>query len=367
MPAKHKDLLQPFNDSKIARSFLERVQAYSREASVMEVCGTHTVALFKTGIRGVLPHNIRVISGPGCPVCVTPIETIEAAIGLACKKNTVLFCFGDMLRVPGVTDSLESARARRGAQTRMMYSPMEALDYAQKNPQERVVLFGIGFETTIPLFASVLHRAREYRMKNLFVLPAFKLIPPALHAILRGNNCPIDGFLLPGHVSAILGVQAYTFIAAEYHKPGVITGFESVDIVEGLWLLLEMLQDKKAAIKNEYSRFVSSEGNRKAQSLMKKVFAECDSSWRGLGTIPRSGLTLQKEFSSFNAESLIDFVISHPGEPEGCICGKVIQGICTPPECLLYKNACTPEHPVGPCMISSEGTCAAYYKYGGQQ
>lgn len=366
MPYKSQNLLQAFNDSTIARSFLDKLRSYRHEVSVMEVCGTHTVALFRTGVRGAMPKNIRVISGPGCPVCVTPVEVIETAIGLACRNDTVLFCFGDMLRVPGITDSLESAQARRSAKVKMMYSPLEALEYAQKNPQKNTVLFGIGFETTIPLFASVVLRAQQQQIKNLFVLPAFKLIPPALDALLHAKDCRIDGFLLPGHVSAIIGTEAYSFIATHHHRPGVIAGFETVDIVEGLWLLVDMIRDKKAAIKNEYSRCVSPEGNIKAQEAIQKVFSACDSSWRGLGVIPGSGLAFQKEFSSFNAASLVDFVVPQASEPAGCRCSEVIQGACTPLECTLYKNVCTPEYPVGPCMVSGEGTCAAYYKYGGQ-
>jgi len=249
---------------------------------------------------------------------------------------------------------------------KMMYSPLEALEYAHVNPQKTAVLFGIGFETTIPLFASVVLRAHQQQIKNLYVLPAFKLIPPALDALLHAKDCRIDGFLLPGHVSAIIGTEAYSFIAACHHKPGVITGFETVDIVEGLLMLADMIRDKNAEIKNEYSRCVSPEGNARAQEAIRKVFIASDSPWRGLGVIPGSGLAFQREFSSFDAASLVDFAVPQASEPAGCRCGEVIQGRCTPLECAFYKNGCTPEHPVGPCMVSSEGTCAAYYKYGQQ-
>jgi len=330
----------------------------------MEVCGTHTVALFRTGIRDGLPKNINMVSGPGCPVCVTPIETMEKAIGLACRKNTCLFCFGDMLKVPGSKESLESARANRNAQVHMMYSPLEALEYAEKNRDKDVVLFGVGFETTIPLFASVLMRANKLNNNNLYMLSEFKVIPPALEALLSTEDSGIDGFMLPGHVSAMIGADAYRFMSDRYGMPGVITGFEPVDMLQGISALLQMISNGKGEIRNEYTRVVSPQGNKTALGIIKTVFGGCDSVWRGLGTIPGSGLRLKNEFERFDAERLIDFEIGSVSEPKGCKCGEVIKGKCKPTDCGLYGTRCNPSEPVGPCMVSSEGTCAAYFKYG---
>jgi len=332
----------------------------------MEVCGTHTVALFAAGIRQGLSERIHLASGPGCPVCVTPVESIEKAIGLACRSNTVLFCFGDMVKVPGASGSLESARANRKARVKVMYSPLEALEFARHEPRTDVVLFGVGFETTIPLFASLVQRAVAHRVKNLYLLTAFRLIPPALEALVSSGDVRIDGFLLPGHVSSIIGADVYRFMAERYYVPGVIAGFEAVDLCEGILLLLDMIRRREPAIKNQYTRFVSPLGNRRAQDLIASVFTTCDSHWRGLGEIRNSGVRLAGDFSRFDAEALIDFEIGTASEPDGCRCGEVITGKRTPTGCALFGAACTPAHPVGPCMVSREGTCAAYYHYGGR-
>jgi len=355
-------MLGRFADPKIAKKILENIGTFKGRATLMEVCGTHTVALFRTGIRDGLPETVSLISGPGCPVCVTPSETVEKAIRLACRKNAILFCFGDMMRVPGQNRTLESARSQ-GASVRMMYSPMEALEFAGKEPKTDVVLFGIGFETTIPLFASVLMRARREKIHNLHLLCAFKLIPPALHALLSAGDSGVDGFILPGHVSAIIGVRAYEFVARKYMVPAVITGFEPVDLLEGISRLLQLVAAGTPEVRNEYGRFVSQEGNRKAQETMHAVFAACEAAWRGLGTIPVSGLALKGDFTRFDAEALIDFEVPRIPEPAGCLCGEVIRGRKRPVECTLYGEVCTPSKPVGPCMVSSEGTCAAFYKY----
>jgi len=358
------EILKAFKDPHIARNLLQRISLFKETVSFMEVCGTHTVAIFRTGIRAGLPENIKLVSGPGCPVCVTPAEVIEQAIGLACSENTVLFCFGDMMRVPGSSDSLESARASRGASVKMMYGPLEALEYAKLNPQHKVVLFGVGFETTIPLFASVIWQAKEEKVKNLYLFSAFKVVPPALKALLSSGDMKVDGFILPGHVSSIIGVDAYNFMADKYGISGVVTGFDLVDILRGIVFLLDMQETGTIAIKNEYSRVVSDKGNKKALERIFQVFKTCTANWRGLGEIPGSGLSLRDDFKDFDAEKLIDFKIEKVIEPVGCKCGEVIKGLCTPLECKLYKVKCKPLSPVGPCMVSSEGTCAAYYKYG---
>ena len=362
---KSLHLLNSYKDPELARGLLAKVCSYGKKISIMEVCGTHTVALFRTGIRSGLPENLHLVSGPGCPVCVTPVEIMEKAIGLACRKNTVLFCFGDMMKVPGVKDSLETAQADRGAHVKIMYSPLEALEFARREQDREVILFGVGFETTIPLFASVMIRAKEENIRNLYLFSAFKLVPPALHALLSDKDSRIDGFLLPGHVSSILGQDVYSFMVEQYGIPGAIAGFEAVDMLEGILLLVDMITGQKADIKNQYTRFVSHEGNRKAQETIAAVFEPCDAVWRGLGEIPASGLKLRESFSHYDAEALIDFSCPPVSEPAACRCGDVIMGKCAPPDCGLYKTTCTPSHPVGPCMVSSEGTCAAYYKYAG--
>jgi hydrogenase expression/formation protein HypD len=359
-------LLDNFRNPEIARRLLGEIRSRETHATLMEVCGTHTMALFATGVRQGLPEHIHLASGPGCPVCVTPLESIERAIGLACRKDTVLFCFGDMVRVPGASDTLESARANRGARVRIMYSPLDALEFARNEPRTDVVLFGVGFETTIPLFASVVQRAAAHRITNLYLLTAFKLIPPAVDALLSSGDIRIDGFILPGHVSSIIGEGAYRFMVERYHVPGVIAGFEAVDLLEGILLLLDMISRREPAIKNQYARFVSPRGNQRARDLIASVFTECDSTWRGLGKIRNSGMRLTGDFSRFDAEALIDFEIGAVSEPAGCSCGDVLAGKRTPTECALFRSACTPAHPVGPCMVSREGACAAYYCYGGR-
>ncbi len=248
MPTKQSDIsnkLQKIstrvNNVSIAKKLLERINLFKKNVSMMEVCGTHTVAIFRSGIKYGLPKNINLISGPGCPVCVTPTEEIEKAIGLACKKGFTLFCFGDMVKVPGVNETLETAKAKKEANVNLMYSPMEALEYAEKNKKEKVVVFGVGFETTIPLFCSVLVRAKENNIKNLFLLPAFKLVPPALDILCSSGEIKIDGFILPGHVSTIIGEKAYMPLIKKYGIPSVITGFEPVDILEGIYMLVEMI------------------------------------------------------------------------------------------------------------------------------
>ncbi len=330
----------------------------------MEVCGTHTVALFKTGIRDAVPSSLRLISGPGCPVCVTPSREVEKAIRLACLPGTVLFCFGDMVRVPGARGSIETARAGRGARVRVMYSPLDALEFAARERETRVALFGVGFETTIPLFASVLRRARGEGLRNVYLLSAFKLLPPAIEALLARPGFRIDGLILPGNVSAVIGADAYRFVAERHHVPGVIAGFEAADILQAILMLLDMIDKGKAGILNEYSRFSTDRGNEKALAAVREVFAPRDSEWRGLGVIPASGLGFREEFSRFDAESLLAEEIPPVPEPEGCLCGDVIAGAREPEECVLFGRRCTPSAPIGACMVSGEGTCAAHYRYG---
>jgi len=358
-------VLNEFKNPAIAASLLQRIRLHSKQMTLMEVCGTHTVALFRSGIRLALPGTIRLVSGPGCPVCVTPPVDMETALALALRKNTVLFCFGDMLRVPSHGRSLESVRAVHEARVKIMYSPTEALEFARRETGADVVLFGVGFETTIPLFASVMSTAAEQNIHNLYIHCAFRLLPPALELLLSSEDLGIDGFILPGHVSAIIGQKPYEFMGSKYRVPGVITGFELVDMLEGILMLADMIAKGEHGIKNQYSRFVSFQGNRRAQDLIYSIFEECDAEWRGVGKIKMSGLRLKDTYKRFDADTLLDAKVAAPPEPKGCLCAQVILGRARPEDCALYKKVCTPSYPIGPCMVSSEGTCAAFYKYGG--
>ncbi|MDD5617906.1 MAG: hydrogenase formation protein HypD [Candidatus Omnitrophica bacterium] len=357
-------IIEEFKDAKIAKSLLEEINKAEDNISLMEVCGTHTVQIFKTGIKSGLNKNIKLLSGPGCPVCVTTTKDIDKAIAIASSGDVILCCFGDMIRVPGSDVSLDSAKGKLSANIKIMYSPIEALQLAEKFPDKKIVMFGVGFETTVPAFASVLIRAKEQNIKNLFIFPVFKLIPPAIRALLESQYVNIDGFILPGHVSTIIGDEEYGFIADEFKKPAVITGFESVDILKGILLLLNMIKGDKPKVSIEYSRSVQSRGNKLAKEIIYNVFEKADADWRGLGRIKNSGLKLKKEFSDFSIDRVLEIKTKPARENPGCICDKVILAVKEPYDCKLYAKACKPEHPVGPCMVSAEGTCAAFYKYG---
>ena len=360
---KHSEMLEKFKDSKTAQLLLGQLNFIKDNYNFMEVCGTHTVQIFKTGVRDALPKNIRMLSGPGCPVCVTATEDIDKAISIAKNSDVVLFCFGDMIKVPGSRESLENVRSH----TQLMYSPLEALEFAKNNLSKKVVLFGVGFETTIPAFAATLMRAKKEKVNNLLIFPVFKLIPPAIMAILSSKNINIDGFILPGHVSTIIGKKEYEFIAKKFKIPAVITGFEVVDILEALVLLCQMREKNKPEINLEYSRVVRSDGNRLARDMVYKVFKKTDARWRGIGRIPNSGLKLNRAFKEFDVDSVLDVRIKSTQEDKRCLCGSVLKGIVTPLECKLFGRECRPQTSVGPCMVSSEGTCATYYKYGVNQ
>lgn len=372
-PDKHKriyalsmkpiQIFDTFKNTALAQSLLAKINTTANELCFMEVCGTHTVELFKTGIKAGLAKNIRLISGPGCPVCVTTTADIDKAIALASQKDIILCCFGDMVRVPGTEMSIESAHTYKDAHFKIIYNPIEALALAQANPSKTIVMFGVGFETTAPAFAAVLTRAKQINIRNLFIFPVFKLIPPALRALLTEGHAAIDGFILPGHVSTIIGVEPYRFIADDFHKPAVITGFEMVDMLEGLLLLIEMIKHNSAHIEIEYKRSVEARGNLTALNMMHKVFKPSDAMWRGLGVISQSGLTLQESFKEFDIDSIVSVAPSKSNEHPDCRCGEILQGKLQPKDCPLYASACTPQHPVGPCMVSSEGTCAASYHY----
>ncbi|MEO0123989.1 MAG: hydrogenase formation protein HypD [candidate division WOR-3 bacterium] len=325
--------------------------------SLMEVCGTHTMAIAKAGIKKLLPENLRLLSGPGCPVCVTPQEVIDWTIELAKRKDIIITTFGDMVRVPGTKQSLEMYHPI------IVYSARDSLTIAQENPNRNVVFIGVGFETTSPTIAATILEANERNIKNFYIIPAFKLIPPALEFIACSPQIKVNGFILPGHVSTIIGSRPYEFIAEKYHIPGCITGFEPIDILIGIKKLVEQIMKKEARIDIEYKRVVKPEGNPNALRILEKVFRPVDSTWRGIGKIPKSGLTLKKEFERFDATKRFDIKVSKSKEPAGCICGKILLGVKIPLECPLFGKKCTPGNPVGACMVSSEGSCAAYYKY----
>jgi hydrogenase expression/formation protein HypD len=348
-----------------AAAYYEKIAALvKRPVSLMEVCGTHTMAIGRFGLRPRLPGNLHLLAGPGCPVCVTPGETIDRAIKMAGEPGVTVMTFGDMMRVPGSGSTLDHERML-GRDVRIVYSPVEALEYAKNNPSRTVVFIGIGFETTSPAVAATLVRAREQQVDNFAVLPAFKLIPPAMAMLASDKRCDIDGFLCPGHVSAIIGSEAYRQLAEDAGVPCVVTGFEAVDILEGVMMLLEQIRGGCAAVEIQYRRAVPPQGNPTAVELLKRVFRVSDAGWRGIGVIPESGLELAAEFMAFDAKKRVPVEVNAaPDLPDNCSCGEVMKGMIVPPDCPLFGTACVPLHPVGPCMVSSEGACAAYLKYG---
>ena len=327
----------------------------------MEVCGTHTVNISRFGIRRVLPKGLRVVSGPGCPVCVTSDSDLFKSFQVL-ESDVVLSTFGDMVRVPLKGQTLLNLKAK-GKDVRIVYSPFDTMNFLRDSKE--VVFFGVGFETTSPTVAALLNYVVEHSIKNFSIISSFKLIPPALKALLSSKESKIDGLILPGHVSTVIGTKPYEFIVKDYGIPSVITGFEPVDILVSVYLLIRMIKDKKPVLFNAYPRSVKPEGNKKAQELLYKYFEVSDTSWRGFGYLKESGLSLKDSFSSYDAELKLGIKPENIGEPPGCRCADVVRGIITPPECPLYGKVCTPENPIGPCMVSSEGACAAYYNYGG--
>ena len=356
--------LNEYRDGIVAQEILREIKKISRKpANLMEVCGTHTVAIFRHGIRDILPENITLISGPGCPVCVTPNKHIDEALELCRRPDIVLPTFGDMMKVPGSTSSLAAEKAA-GADIRIVYSTMDAVELAKANPGKNVVFFGIGFETTSPTIAAAILRAEAAGLSNFFIVGAQKLIPQAIRTLLAEDQIGINGFILPGHVSAMIGVAPYEFIASEFNIPAVVIGFEPVDILQGIYMLVKQIEDGAAKVEIQYSRGVPSGGNPHAMALLDKVFEVNDALWRGIGIIPGTGLSLREQYRRYDAVKHFGVEITDDREHPGCKCGEVLRGIKTPLDCGLYGRACLPEHPVGPCMVSVEGTCAAYYKYG---
>ncbi|MBN2104933.1 hydrogenase formation protein HypD [bacterium] len=329
---------------------------------IMEICGGQTHAILKYGLQELLPEKITLLHGPGCPVCVTPLVMIEKAIRLASRPEVTFCSFGDMLRVPGKDRDLLSVKAE-GRDIRMVYSPMDAVQIARDNPGREVVFFAIGFETTAPAVAMAVHQAKESRMTNFSMLVAHVLVPPAIKAILSSKQSKIDGFLAAGHVCTVMGVQEYNPIAKKYQIPIIVTGFEPLDLVQGVYLCIRQLEEGRAEVENQYLRSVRIEGNLPAREWMQKVFRVVDRQWRGIGTIPNSGLGLNDAYLIFDAEHKFHLSGEEVAEPEICISGQILQGLQKPDACPAFGKACTPESPLGATMVSSEGACAAYYKY----
>lgn len=333
-----------------------------REISLMEVCGTHTVSIARSGIREILPKNIRLVSGPGCPVCVTPQDYIDRAIYLTTFKDIIITTFGDLMRVPGSEQSLES-RKTEGAKVEVVYSPAQSIDICKKKPEKKIVFLAVGFETTIPTVTATLDMALKEDIKNFYILNAHKVVPPALEALATSEDLKIDGFILPGHVSTIIGIKPYEFLAFNHKKACVISGFEPEQILESIFRLLYQISKQEFRVENQYIGTVDYDGNKKAMRSIEKFFEPADSIWRGIGNIPASGLKLKNEFELFDIEKVIRIPEPKSIEPPGCRCGDVLKGLISPPECPLFGRICTYENPVGACMVSSEGSCAAYYRY----
>ena len=334
----------------------------SRQINIMEVCGTHTMAISRHGLRQLLPENINLISGPGCPVCVTSSNDIDHIIRITHEYDVSVYTFGDMFRIPGSDSSLYFEKSK-GKDIKICYSPADSLDFARANPDKKVIFIAIGFETTIPLVSVIVKRAYEENIKNFYIYNTHKLVPPALKLLLEDKEVRVDGFLCPGHVSAIIGSKPYRFIAEDYGTPCVISGFEPFDILKSIALLAKQIKNKKPEVYIQYSRVVREEGNPTAVASIYDVFDGSDSIWRGIGNIPGSGLRLKKKYLRFDAKFNFEVGEVKSKEPAGCQCGNVLKGIKKPFEGKLFSKVCRPENPIGTCMVSSEGSCAAYFKY----
>jgi hydrogenase expression/formation protein HypD len=348
----------------LVQSIEELSKRVGRDVRLMEVCGTHTTVAFRTGLRQLLPDSVRLIAGPGCPVCVTDANYIDAAIEVCRRPNVTVTTFGDLMRVPGSESSLDRERAA-GASVRIVYSPSDVLLLAKECPSQHVMFLGVGFETTTPAVAWSIWRAARDHVKNFSVLCAHKTMPGVMDALLRDQQIKINGFLCPGHVSVITGASIYRFICEQYRIPCVVSGFEAWDMMKSIAMLLAQMAEGRAEVEIEYSRSVTEHGNTTAQRLVEEVFEPCDANWRGIGTIPGSGLAIRETYAQFDAARVLEVKFGEAHVNPLCRCGSILRGVSTPLDCRLFGRACTPAHPIGPCMVSSEGTCAAYYKYEG--
>jgi len=351
-----------FRDRKLIDKVAAEIRKAAKDApdyNFMEVCGGHTMSICRFGLRDLLPKNINLMSGPGCPVCVTPNVFVDKAVALANLKDVIIATFGDMLKVPGSYSSLEDEKAG-GRAVKMVYSTTDALDLAKKYPNKEIVFLGIGFETTAPTVSASILMAKKEKIKNYSVLSSNKTMPEALEALVKDKGVKIDGFILPGHVSAIIGTRPYRLLSKVYKKRCVVSGFEPLDILESVLMLVR--QDTPD-VEAQYKRIINRLGNALARKSIETVFEKADSQWRGIGLVKKSGLRIRKEYSGFDAEKRFNIKVKSLEDNPGCACGDVLKGIKTPLDCKLYAKVCNPENPVGACMVSSEGTCAAYYKY----
>ncbi|MCL2870967.1 MAG: hydrogenase formation protein HypD [Coriobacteriia bacterium] len=387
------ELIEQWRDPDLARILIEGIAARAEKLvrlqqsgadktekvsplKIMEVCGTHTMAIAKWGLRAVLPSAIKLISGPGCPVCVTANQDLDLAIELAKQPGVIVATFGDMMKVPGSYESLSDVKAK-GHDVRIVYSPLDALALAEQEPGRQVIFIGVGFETTAPLIAATIKRAEALQLENFSVCAIHKTVPKALRALADDAEVQVAGFILPGHVSTIIGLEPYQFLAQDFNVPSVIAGFEPVDILQSIVMLLDLALEKahaeigrnegsfEARVDLAYTRGVRVEGNPAALAALEEVFEPCDAVWRGLGEIPGTGLTLRSAYAKYNAALRFDVQPPPTREPKGCQCGDILRGIISPHDCRLFGHICTPENPIGPCMVSSEGSCAAWYRYYG--
>jgi hydrogenase expression/formation protein HypD len=355
--------LDEYRDAGLARQLAREIhRRTTRSWNIMEVCGGQTHAIVKFGIDELLPQQLNLIHGPGCPVCVTPLDIIDKALAIAAQPNVIFTSFGDMLRVPGSQQDLLSVKAR-GGDVRIVYSPLDAVKIATQNPAHEVVFLGVGFETTAPATAMAIFKAAQMGLKNFSMLISHVLVPPAMEALMASLDCRVQAFLAAGHVCTVMGFEEYFPLAARYHVPIVVTGFEPLDILQGILMVVQQLESGRAEVENQYSRAVQREGNPSAQALIRKVFKVVHRQWRGIGQIHLSGLALNEAYAAFDAELRFGVADRQVKEPAECISGLVLQGIKKPHECPAFGQRCTPEHPLGATMVSNEGACAAYYRY----
>lgn len=351
-------------EHEITKQLAEKLKEIKldREIRIMEICGTHTTEFFRTGVKDIFPEGLILIDGPGCPVCVTTNDYLDRAIEIGKVHNPIITTFGDMIKVPSSYSSLAHEKSS-GMDIRIVYSPINALHIAKDNPDREVMFLSVGFETTAPTEAVAVKEAMEKNIQNFSILACNKLTPPAVDALLSSDEVHIDGFIIPGHVSAVIGSEAWNFIATKHNRPGVVAGFETSDLISGVLTLLKLLETNDIIIKNVYNRVVHAKGNQHAIDIIHEVFDESDANWRGIGIIPASGLTLRDKYAAYDAENKFPVTPPEPKEHKGCRCGDLLRGLILPVDCPLFGNGCTPEHAIGPCMVSSEGPCSAYYKY----
>jgi len=358
--------LDQFRDKEVVKGLAQRIGALTKglgkPLTFMEVCGTHTMAIYQYGLRSLLPPEVRLISGPGCPVCVTPNGYLDRAVALSRLPDLIIASFGDMLRVPGSSSSLMEERAK-GADIRVVYSPLDAVQIAVRNPGKRVVFLGVGFETTAPTIAGSILTANAQGVGNYFVLASHKTMPQPMAILSADPELSVDGYICPAHVSAIIGADAYRFLCRQYRVPCVVTGFEPTDVMQGVEMLVRQALSGESRVEIQYSRVVRWEGNAKAQAILAEVFTPFDAQWRGIGTLPGSGLRIAEPYRGYDAELAIPVDVEPLKEHKGCLCGEILKGKVSPFDCPLFGKNCTPECPVGACMVSSEGTCAAAFKY----